>query len=140
VHHCALRITESNRVPQSGDREVGRHAFADRIALDARGVGVLEQAEVDLAFIRRVFGDVREPQLVHVSGREVASHEIVVNGRPGLLARPTLLHETGPNRHVRAQAPHVAFTHALKNYDLVGSIGRRARPMTMPPRSVDFSI
>src|SRR5699024_3507106 len=49
------------------DSQPGLHPRADRIADDARGVGVLDRAEVQLALIRMVLRNVGQPQLIRAS-------------------------------------------------------------------------
>src|SRR5699024_10050540 len=55
VRHASSHVTAPGHSHLEGiDSQPGLHPRADRIADDARGVGVLDRAEVQLALIRMV--------------------------------------------------------------------------------------
>lgn len=55
---------------------------------DPAGAGVCDRAEVELALVGRILGDIAEPQLVRGFGGEVAFNEAVVHRRAGFLPLP----------------------------------------------------
>ncbi|GAA2436013.1 hypothetical protein GCM10009856_53750 [Mycolicibacterium llatzerense] len=69
----------------------GLHRRVDRVADDAVGVDILDGAQVELAFIGAVFGDVGQPDLVGDLGAELPLHEIVVDWWLGAAVQFTFL-------------------------------------------------
>src|SRR5437763_12389035 len=67
-----------------GEHEAGFHAAVDRPADDPIREDVLDRAEVELAFVGAVLGDVREPQPVRCVRVELATDEVVMRGRSAL--------------------------------------------------------
>jgi hypothetical protein len=65
-------------VIQGGHRQGRLHLRVDRVADDPVGKHVLDGAEVELAVISAVLGDVGQPHLVRGLSRELAVDEIVV--------------------------------------------------------------
>src|SRR5690606_37821053 len=63
--------TPGYRVVQRIHCEASLHPVADGVADDAAGEHVLDRAEVELALVGPVLGDVRQPQFVDVFGGEV---------------------------------------------------------------------
>jgi hypothetical protein len=84
VHDCVVRSPQGAGVGDRVDRELGGHPFAHRVADDPGGAGVLDRAEVELAFTGGMFGDVGQPELVGPGGGELPFDEIVVDRRSRL--------------------------------------------------------
>jgi len=76
---------------------------AAAVADDAGGARVFHRAQVELAFRRRVFGDVDEPQLVESPRGEVAFDEIVMDGRTGPALQASLARVQRPDPLLRTQ-------------------------------------
>jgi Protein of unknown function (DUF2699). len=115
VNHASGDVTApGDRIIEGIDGQSGLHPGVDRIAHDAVGVHVLDRTEVDLPLARPMLGDVRQPQLVGGGRSEVALHEIVVNGRPGLRAlAAALLAERRPPAVIPADRPRRPLRHRL---------------------------
>ena len=115
MHDASGGITASrHRVVQGVHRETGFHSVRDRVADDPAGEHVFDGAEVELALVGPVLGDVGQPQFVDVIGGEVPLHEIVVNRRAGALpVLAALLTEHRPPLVVPADPPRRALTHLL---------------------------
>ncbi len=106
--------TPGCRVVQRVHREAGLHTVADRVADDPSGEHVLDGAEVELALVGPVLGDVGQPQLVHVIGGEVPLDQVIVDRRSRtLLVLPTLLPEGRPPLVVAADLPCRPLAHHL---------------------------
>ena len=105
----SLRVTRANRVAQCPHRERRLHPFIGGVADDAIGVEVLDRANVELAGIRVVLGDVSQPHLVGTSGREVTLRQVVVNGRSGAFGATDALGERAEDLLLGADPPHTSF-------------------------------
>jgi hypothetical protein len=77
VHDGPDRRSDSHGVSESGHGERRLHALIDRVTDDPVRPGVLDGADVELALIGAVFGDVGEPELVGTRSAELASDEII---------------------------------------------------------------
>jgi hypothetical protein len=111
----------SDSAGQGGNGESGGHPVVHRVAHDPPGAGVLDRAEVELALLGGVLGDVGQPQLVGAGCGELAAHEVVVHrrARPAPLTAFAGMHR-GQARH-RAEPPDPAFRHlAPGRVELVG--------------------
>ncbi len=69
-----------------------------------------------------MFGDVGQPQLVRLAGRELPTDEVVMGRRTDLgTLRGLALPEPRPPAHLRADAPHRPLTHPMAGVaDLIG--------------------
>src|SRR5690625_388171 len=98
--------TPGYRVVQGVHCKTSLHSVADGVADDAAGEHVFDGAEVELALVGPVLGDVGQPQFVDVIGGEVALDEVVVDRRAGALSvLGALLSEYGPPLVVPADPP-----------------------------------
>lgn len=59
----------------------------DGVAHDPSGIDGLDSAQVELAFVGPVLGDVRQPQLISRRRGEVPADVVIVHGRAGLARR-----------------------------------------------------
>lgn len=113
VHDAPSSIeTARYRVVQGVHRETGLHPAADRVAHDPPEELVFDRAQVELALVGPVLGDVGQPELVDVTCGEVPLDEIVVHARawafPVLTA---LLPEHGPPLVISADPPRGFLAH-----------------------------
>src|SRR4051794_29670955 len=93
-----------------GDDEAGFHAFIDGPADDPVRARVLDRAQVELAFVAAVLGDVGEPQLVRRGCGELATDEVIVRRSARLRTCARLaLAERRPPAVLRAASPHGAL-------------------------------
>lgn len=115
---------------QGVHRERGLHSRVDRVADDPVGVHVFDGAEVELAFIGAVLGDVGQPDLVGGLGAELTLHEVVMNRWPGSTVQSTLLGEDRPDPFLGAQPcdtvlagsiPRPGSSSAMNRYPNAGS-------------------
>ena len=90
-------------------RELCRHPRVDRVADDALAEGVLEGADVEFAFTRRVLRDVADPQLVGPTRVEVSLHKVVVDRWTGSTVESALLGVIGPETLVATDPPDLVF-------------------------------
>ena len=81
VDHCSCRLPEPYRVVEGRDGQRGFHPGIDGVAHDPVGVDVFDGAQVELALVGPVFGDVCEPQLIRRRRGEVPSDVVIVHGR-----------------------------------------------------------
>src|SRR5699024_4914059 len=97
------------------------------VAYDPAGEGVLDRAEVELALISPVLGDVGQPQLVDVIGSEVPLDEVIVDRRSRTFpVLGALLPENGPPLVVVADPPRGPLAHDLTS--LSGFAGEESVP------------
>jgi len=89
MHGGAYRSPESDGISKRRHREMRLHPTIGRVADDPAREGVLDRAKVELALVRRVLGDVGEPQLVGSLRTERTANKVVVHRLPG--SRPTPL-------------------------------------------------
>lgn len=94
---------------QGGHRERGLHQCVDRIAHNPVGIHVLDGAQVELAFVGVVLGDVGQPHLVGGLGAEQTLYEVVMDRRPGLAIQSTFLGEDRPGALLGAQPRDAVF-------------------------------
>src|SRR5699024_10315312 len=95
----------------------GLHPVADGVADNPAGECVLDRAEVELALVGPVLGDVSQPQLVDIVGGEVAFDQVVVHGRARALAvLAALLAENGPPLVVSADPPRSPLAHHFARF------------------------
>lgn len=118
MHDASGGITASrHRVVQGVHRETGFHSVRDRVADDPAGEHVFDGAEVELALVGPVLGDVGQPEFVDVVCGEVALHEVVVDRRSGALpVLAALLPEHGPPLVVAADPPRGPLAHRLARF------------------------
>ncbi len=86
VHDASGHVSTADPAAGNGGAECvhgqGRlHSVADGVPHDPVRVHVLDRAQVDLALVGSVLGDVRQPQRVRRAGGEVAVDQVVVRGR-----------------------------------------------------------
>jgi hypothetical protein len=85
VNHTAGDITAPGQCV--GQRLGGQpriHPGVDAVADDPVGAHFLDRAQVELAFVGGVFGDVGQPQRIRCRGGEDPADQIVVDRRAGL--------------------------------------------------------
>ena len=87
---------------------------------------VLDRAQVQLAFVRAMLGDVGKPQHICAISCELPLHSIVVDRRAGLASQPLLLRERGEDPLPVAQPPDPVLTGLVSL--LVKCIGDQTRP------------
>lgn len=73
------RCAKRHGVIQGGHRQRRLHSRVDRVAHDPVGVDVFDGAEVELAFVGAVLGDIGQPDLVGGRGAELTLDEVVVD-------------------------------------------------------------
>ena len=78
-------------VGECRDRQRRWHPRTDRVADDALGEHVLDEAGVELSFRGLVLGDVGDPELVRPGRREVPLDEVVMDRGSGTTVEPSLL-------------------------------------------------
>jgi hypothetical protein len=116
MDHCGDRPAPQDGARRASTRELGGHPGRDRVADGSAAAGVLNRAQVELAFSGGVFGDVGQPQPVDSrSAVKVRSTRSSCNGGPGLRGPPTLLRARRPQPLLNAQPadPVQARGHAL---------------------------
>jgi len=79
VDHGAGRSAERDSVVEGVHGALRCHAIGDGIADDPVTAGILDSAQVQLAFGGGVFGDVGEPQQVWSPGAELAGDQVIVD-------------------------------------------------------------
>ena len=115
MHDAAGSVTTPKyRVVQGVYCETRFHPVADGVADDPSGEHVLDRAEIELALVGPVLGDVGQPQLVDVIRGEVPLDQVIVHRRsralPDLAA---LLPERRPPLVVPADPPRSPLAHPL---------------------------
>lgn len=101
--------SEGDGVPKRRDGQVRGRPRIDRVPHDPVRVNVFDGAKVELALVGPVLGDVSQPQLFKLRRREIAEHEIVVNGRASIPVQAPLLRMRGPEPLLGAQPPYPPF-------------------------------
>lgn len=83
MQRCPGGLSESYRVSKRRDGQLSGHPRVDRVAHDPVRAHVFDGAEIKLAFVGPVLGDIGHPQLVQNVCGEIAEHKVVVAGRAG---------------------------------------------------------
>src|SRR5699024_12691899 len=84
--HYRWSAPTSDRVLEGGHGQARLHPGVDRIADDPTRAGVLERAQVDLALIGAMLGDIHQPLGVEGLGGEVTFEQVITDRRAGSLA------------------------------------------------------
>src|SRR5699024_2132998 len=115
VHDAGGHVTTPGRgVVQGVHRDTRLHPVADGVADDPTGEHVLDRAEVELALVGPVLGDIRQPQLIDVIRGEVPLDQVIVHGRSRALPIfAALLPEHRRPLVVTADPPCGLLTHHL---------------------------
>src|SRR5690606_26760280 len=101
----------SHGLVERRNSEAGLHAGVDGVANDPVRPNVFDGADVELALIGAVLGDVGQPRLVGAIGGEVPAHEVVMGCRAGLGGLAVLgFTEPRPPAVGLAVPPHGAVT------------------------------
>ncbi|SDP63285.1 hypothetical protein SAMN04487914_1225 [Arthrobacter sp. ok909] len=91
VHHGAFRMPEPYRIVEGRDGQGRFHPGIDGVAHDPVGIDVFDGAQVELALIGPVLGDVRQPQLIGRCRGEVPFDVVIVQRRAGFAGQAAFI-------------------------------------------------
>lgn len=105
MYHRRVASPQRYGILQGSNGQGCRHLLVDQVADDPLREDVLDQADVELALLSRMLGDVGDPQLVGVTCREVPLEEVIVDRWARAAVEATLSRMVQPDPLVGAEPP-----------------------------------
>jgi hypothetical protein len=154
MHDRRSGRADGDGVTQGGHRQRDLHPRVQGVADDSVRVHVLDGAEVELALIGAVLGDVGQPDFVGGPSAELAVDEVIVDRGSGSSVQASLLGEDRPDPFLAAESGHSVLAgddpapgelvgdEAIPEGGIVGMAGQRCVdqmcviPITLRERSL----